>query len=115
MSSRAIYCGTPIAECTGSLVTLNGMWRPDGKYNNKSGKLHHDRTQAFQCYCRHLVGQGYKRLGRREFEGPTGAVLVLDKMSRFGGEFRKGKMGDKSKADSRFTPIRGRGAIVEKI
>jgi len=115
MSSRAIFCGTPIDECTGSTVTLNAMWRPDGAKNNKSGKLHHDRAQAFKCYCRYLVSQGYTRLGSREFQSPQGPVLVLDKLSRFGGEFRKGKMGDKSKAGSRFVPIKGRGMMVEKV
>lgn len=112
MSSRKVYCGVPIDDCNGQQVTLNAAWTPDGIKNKKSGKLHSSHEQAFQCHCAHLVKQGYKRVGGREFETPTGSVLVLDKKSRFGSEFRKGKAGDKS--SSRFTPMRGRGAIVER-
>lgn len=113
MSSRHVYCGVPIDECKGSLVTLNAAWTPDGRKNHKSGKLHASHEQAFQCYCAHLQRQGYERVGSREFTLNGGSVLVIDKASRFGSVFRKGKEGDKS--GSRFTPMRGRGAIVEKI
>jgi hypothetical protein len=54
-----------------------------------------------------------QRLSRREFTLNGGPVLVVDKASKFGAEFRKGKEGDKS--GSRFTPRNGRGAIVEKM
>ena len=110
---RKVYCGTPIDSCNGSLVTLNAAWRPDGMKNNKSGKLHSSHEEAFKCYCKHLQAQGYVRLGSREFSLNGGAVLLLDKKSRFGAEFRKGKTGDKS--NSRFTPMSGRGTITEKI
>ena|SRR3990167_5866204 len=110
---RYIYCGVPIDECNGSTVTVNAAWNPDGKKNHKSGKLHASREQAFKCYCQHLKRQGYERVGGREFAAPDGPVLVIDKKSRFGAEFRKGKSGDKS--SSRFNPMRGRGGIVEKF
>lgn len=109
---RKIYCGVPIDQCNGQLVTLNALWTPDGSKNKKSGKLHASSEQAFQCYCHFLQTQGYQRLGRREFTN-GGPVLVLDKPSRFGSMFRGGKESDKTK--SRFTPVRGRGAIVEKV
>ncbi len=111
MSSRKVYCGVPVDQCNGQQVTLNALWQPDGVKNKKSGKLHSSHEEAFSCHCRHLVSIGYKRVGQREFESPHGPILVLDKKSHFGSEFRKGKEGDKS--SSRFTPMRGRGAIVE--
>lgn len=99
-------------DCKGSMVTLNAAWNPDGKKNHKSGKVHASHEQAFKCYCAFLQGKGYERVGSREFTLNGGPVLVIDKASKFGSLFRKGKEGDKS--GSRFTPMRGRGAIVEK-
>jgi hypothetical protein len=113
MSSRHVFCGVPIDDCKGSNVTLNAAWNPDGKKNHKNGKLHSSHEEAFKCYCAHLQHQGYQRLSSREFSLNGGPVLVIDKASKFGSVFRKGKEGDKS--GSRFTPMRGRGAIVEKI
>ena len=113
MSSRKVYCGVPIDQCNGQQVTLNAAWQPDGVKNKKSGKLHASHEQAFQCYCKYLVSIGYERVGQREFSLNGGPVLVLDKKSLFGAEFRKGKEGDKT--SSRFTPMRGRGAIVERL
>lgn len=110
---RKVYCGTPIDTCNGSMVTLNAAWTPDGNKNKKSGKVHASHEEAFRCYCRHLISIGYERVGKREFALNGGPVLVIDKPSRFGAEFRKGKEGDKS--SSRFTPMRGRGAVVERI
>ena len=93
---------------------LNALWQPDGAKNKKNGRVHSSHEQAFQCYCAHLVASGYKRIGHREFEQPdSDAILVLRKKSRFGTEMRKGKSGDKS--NSRFTPMRGRGAITERV
>jgi hypothetical protein len=116
MSSRKVFCGTPDALCSGSIVTANAAWdwrrRSGGKdVSPKSAKLHHSHQEAFKCHCRYLIGQGYKRVGSREFESPSGPVLVLDKQSHFGMEWRKGKEGDKS--GSRFVPMRVRGGIAE--
>lgn len=109
-----IYCGVPIDNCTGQGVTLNAAWTPDGNKNKKSGKLHADRPQAFKCYCRYLESQGYKRVGAREFTlGDHSPVLMIDKKSKFGAEFRLGKASEKTK--TRFTPRNGRGAVCEKI
>jgi hypothetical protein len=94
-------------------MTLNAAWTPDGSRNKKSGKLHGTREEAFRCYCAHLQRQGYERVGQREFSLNGGPVLVIDKRSRFGSPFRGGKESDKTK--SRYTPMRGRGAVVEKI
>lgn len=113
MSTRHVYCGVPWDECKGQIFTLNAAWNPDGKKNHKSGKLHSSHEEAFNCYCTHLQQQGYERIGRREFTLNGGPILVIDKASRFGEAFRKGKEGDKS--GSRFTPIVGRGAIVERF
>ena len=111
--SRKVYCGVPIDECNGSLMTLNAAWTPDGIKNKKSGKLHGSHEQAFQCYCSFLQRRGYERVAKREFSLNGGPVLIIDRASRFGSSFRGGKESDKTK--SRFTPMRGRGAIVEKI
>lgn len=110
---RRVYCGTPIDLCNGSLMTLNAAWTPDGTKNKKSGKLHGSHEQAFQCYCSYLQSKGYQRVGKREFTLNGGPVLLIDKPSKFGSPFRAGKESDKTK--SRFTPVHGRGAIVEKI
>ena len=115
MSSRKVFCGVPDPHCTGGVVTANGLWdwrRRSGGNNAapKSAKLHHSHEEAFKCMCKHLRSEGYEQVGTREFAKPDGPVLVLDKRTRFGMEWRKGKEGDKS--SSRFTPMRGRGAIV---
>lgn len=110
---RKVYCGVPIDTCNGGLMTLNAAWAPDGSKNKKSGKLHSSHEEAFKCYCKHLASLGYVRVGNREFTLNDGPVLVLDKPSKFGAEFRKGKEGDKS--SSRFTPMVGRGGIVESL
>ena len=108
---RKVYCGVPIDTCNGGLMTLNAAWTPDGSKNKKSGKLHSSHQEAFKCYCNHLTSLGYQRVGGREFTLGDGPVLVLDKPSKFGAAFRKGKASDKS--NSRWTPMVGRGAIVE--
>ena len=109
---RKVFCGTPMDTCTGQMMTLNAAWNPDGSKNKKNGKLHSSHEEAFKCYCKHLQAQGYQRIGSRDFCRGDGPVLFLDRPSRFGAEFRKGKEGDKTK--SRFTPRHGRGAIAEK-
>ncbi|MDP2620869.1 MAG: hypothetical protein Q8P46_11965 [Hyphomicrobiales bacterium] len=111
--SRKVYCGVPWDDCSGQLMTLNAAWTPDSSKNKGSGKLHSTNEEAFRCYCRHLQAKGYERIGKREFTLNGGPVLVIAKPSRFGASFRGGKESDKTK--SRFTPMNGRGAIVEKF
>lgn len=110
---QRVYCGVPIAVCSGSYVTLNAAWNPDGMANKKSGKLHTDHQSAFRCYCRYLISQGYVRVGQKEFQKDDGPVLILDRQSKFGAVFRLGKASEKTK--SRFTPKNGRGATAERL
>jgi hypothetical protein len=96
--ARRYLCGTPPANCTGATFIANAGL-------GKSQKGHTTSVEAFHCYRRWLLAQGYEQTGSREFrkEGVEG-VLVLEKPSKFGGELRLGKMG-------RFEPKDGGGII----
>lgn len=94
-------CGTPKEQCSAGLVGAN---------NGLSGniKAHSTREEAFRCHVRHLLKQGYTRVGSREFASPNnGPVLVLAKKSHFGGVLRTGKKGEGQHKGGRYMPERG--------
>lgn len=64
-------CNTPVNECRGSFVVA-GPGKGKVKY-------HGDPKQVRRCQARYLEGQGYTRIGQREFRHPDKGVLVLDK------------------------------------
>lgn len=79
------FCGVPTDKCIGSLSQLsNGIRR--------NPKTHSSPEQAFKCYAKYLLTQGYIQVGPREFASPNdGPILVLTKKSRFGARLRGGK------------------------
>lgn len=77
-------CGVPDKECSGSNgSTSNGL---------KNVKLHNSPQDAWKCYARWLLRQGYIQVGSREFAAPNnGPITFLTKKSRFGKRVRGGK------------------------
>lgn len=101
-----VFCGTPKSFCSGAHTIMNA-----GFNNDKAAKLHDDHEQAFACYSRYLVAeQQHKRVGSREFETPSGSILVLTKKSKFGAKMRMGK--NQNKEGKRFMPQQHNGAII---
>jgi hypothetical protein len=96
---RRYLCGVPDKQCEGSNVTIN-----------KTGcKVHASSQEAFKCYCRFLVQEGYIKVGTREFQDPKdGYIRVLTKPSHFGAPLRLGKLGEggASGKGKRFTYIK---------
>jgi hypothetical protein len=77
-------CGVPSEHCTGGLCGVsNGL--------KKAGKLHSSPQEAFACYAKYLIKQGYTQVGPREFYKGDGPIVVLTKKSRFGARCRGGK------------------------
>jgi hypothetical protein len=80
-------CGTPPDKCTGGPCGVsNGL--------KKSGKLHGSPQDAYMCYAKWLVSQGFTQnpMNVREFRDPKGGPTVfLTKKSRFGQKTRGGK------------------------
>ena len=103
-----VCCGTPAANCTGGVVTMNSGWRGFGL--DKSAKVHNSNEEAFNCYSHYLQSIGYMRVGSREFETPSGTILVLTKKSHFGSILRRGKSSDGAKTKNRFVPPKMKGA-----
>lgn len=99
MSRQNMYlCGTPKEHCGGSLLPTSDKWKG-------SPKGHGSRADAMHYYGNYLKSQGYEQIGSREFKSPNGGpVLVLTKVSRFGGRMRKGK-------EKRVMPKDGSGLI----
>ena len=90
-------CGTPDNSCTGSHAVL---WEHIGKT-----KTHSSHEEAFACYRRYLVEQGYTPIGSRAYSPPDGGpILVIDKKSRFGGWLRRGKSEGVGRGASRYMP-----------
>lgn len=78
-------CGVPDSYCIGSPTNASSGLR-------KSHKMHGSPQEAFKCYARYLLGQGYTQVGPREFAAPNGGeIMVLTKKSRFGSMLRGGK------------------------
>ena len=103
-----VCCGTPNHSCTGGTVAMNSGW--SGLGSDKSAKVHSTSTEAFNCYSSYLQTVGYTRIGSREFETPTGSILVLNKKSHFGAVLRSGKTSEGGKAKNRFVPPKMKGA-----
>lgn len=77
-------CGVPQEYCIGGLAQVSSGLK-------KSGKTHGSPKEAFGCYAKWLLRQGYKQVGPREFCKDDGPILVLTKKSRFGARLRGGK------------------------
>lgn len=106
--ARRYLCGTPPADCTGSWTHVN--FSLTGRKGG-STKTHTTSVDAFRCYRRWLLSQGYEEAGPREFRSPhDGTILVLEKASRFGGRLRPGKAGEKGQGN-RYEPESGGGII----
>jgi len=95
MAAIAFLCGVPKEACTGGLHTANvGLY--------KSIKAHASRREAMHCYIRYLLGTGYRQLSAREFQPIQGGeVLVIPKVSKFGGELKRGKTGEEGGKQSK--------------
>lgn len=106
---RTYRCPSPQERCLGTRVECNGGISK----SSKSIRIHSSREDAFRCYVRYLLSQGYKPYGinRRDFESPSGSILVLDKMTHFGAELRQGKTA-KGKKTKRVVPMKRGGLIV---
>lgn len=105
--TRKHLCGTPPQHCTGNQTQVSF-----GIRGSTSPKTHTSPPEAFNCHRRWLVREeGYVQVGPREFQKDGGAVLILTKKSRFGGELRPGKTGEKSQG-KRFEPKSGGGIIL---
>ena len=78
-------CGTPKEFCGGSNTNVN---------HGLGGviKTHNSPEDAFVCYKRYLIKQGYTATGSQTFAAPNGGpVLILTKKGRFGAKLRTGK------------------------
>lgn len=86
-TKKMYACGTPDNDCTTTKIGASSGLK-------KSICAHGSPQKAFACHARHLLRQGFKQLGQREFEDPkTGYIRVLTKKSRFGSRLRGGKEG----------------------
>lgn len=99
MSRRLRYtCGAPEGKCTGSVTKMTKGWRG-------SPKAHASREEAFRCYAAYLLSEGYTQLSAHEFVSPDGGpILVLSRISQFGGVLRTGKV-------DRYMPKRASGIV----
>lgn len=70
---------------------------------------HTSSESAYKCYSSYLISQGYIAHGAHGFIGPSGAILILDKKSKFGAVMRSGK---EDKSGQRIVPSRGSGIII---
>ena len=92
-------CGVPHEHCEGSFTSASNGLR-------KSHKMHGSPEQAFKCYAKWLLKQGYTQIGPREFAAPNGGpIMVLTKKSKFGQRCRGGK-------EERFMPSNMVGGCV---
>ncbi len=76
-------CGTPHARCTGGQSSIANSL--------KGAKTHSTSEEAFKCYARYLLAEGYTQLGPREFSKNGGPIQLLTKKCRFGARCRGGK------------------------
>ena len=105
--ARKVYCGTPNNECFGFPHITNSMLNMAS-----SVKLHADSAEAFKCYKRWLISQGFEQIGPREFAKDGGPIRVLTRKSKFGTMMRSGKGKDgASPGNTRFVPQTTRGFI----
>lgn len=85
MSRRyKVLCSTPNDYCSG------GRLQTDMRSQKK--KCHNTHDEAYRCYVKYLISQGYTQYPNREFAPPGGGPrLVLTKRSRYGMHMRRGK------------------------
>lgn len=111
MSLVGFICGTPDAYCVG------GKLQTDQSLQHTH--FHSSRKEAFDCHKNYLIKIcGFKqelpdktKLGTRELYNPeSGYVRVLSKISKFGGELRRGKS-ESHKTQRRMPKRRGQGVI----
>lgn len=82
-----ILCGVPDINCMGTWTAASNGIRHGGQR-----KLHTSPEEAFKCYAKYLLSQGYKQIGPREFAPPDGGpIMLLSKKSKFGARCRGGK------------------------
>jgi hypothetical protein len=82
-----VICGVPDANCSGSSTAASNGIRHGGQR-----KMHGSHEEAFKCYAKYLLSQGYKQIGSREFAPPDGGpIMLLTKKSKFGSTCRGGK------------------------
>ena len=80
-------CGVPKERCSGAQgQTSNGL---------KGSKTHSTPQEAFACYRRYLLKDGYIQVGNREFTKGDGPIVVLTKKSKFGGKMLRGGKSDR--------------------
>lgn len=100
---RRYMCGTPAKSCGGGQMETNGGFQ----------RVHVSPQEAFKCYRRHLVLEGYELIGSRELRPPGGGpILVLSKPSHFGGELRGGKRAANMGNAKRLNPKNGKAGLM---
>lgn len=100
---RKYMCGTPADTCGGGKMETNMGWQ----------NVHSSPQDAFKCYRRWLIKQGYTLVGTRELRPPNGGpILVLTKPSHFGGEMRGGKKAQNLSKSKRLNPKGGRAGLM---
>lgn len=98
--TKQVLCGTPTEYCTGKLALLSNSLKAKGY------RSHQTSEQAFNCYKKGLLAQGYTQIDSRAFQPPGGGpAQVLTKKSRFGGITRRGKEGLRSVPTKRLGGI----------
>lgn len=95
---RRYLCGVPKDNCTGTGVAANQSL-------HKFQKVHSSPQEAFACHARHLISQGYVKIGSKEFSKPGEPVRVLTRPGKFGGVMRAGKTGETGKAAGSNTRV----------
>lgn len=97
---RRFICGS-MHNCSGSL----------SQTEIGSMRTHASREEAFKCKVHDLMSRGYIRVGKREFKDPNdGTILILSRITKFGGEMRGGKVEQSSK---RTVFMKPGGGIIE--
>ena len=80
-----VLCGVPKSECLGGTAQLS-------KSLERDAKIHSSHEEAFKCYEKYLLRQGFIKIGNREYKDPMGGpIRILTKKCRFGGVLRSGK------------------------
>ena len=82
--SKKYLCGTPTAQCIGINTSCSSGMR-------NVTKSHNSPQEAFRCYSKYLLRNGYQQIGSREFTTNEGPIVVLTKKSRFGAKLKSGK------------------------
>lgn len=101
--AQRFYCGVPTKQCQGSTIIQNrGL-------TGKIARGHVTNEEAFECYRRWLISQGYERIGPREYALPGEPILILTKRTKFGTRMRLGK--SQEGKGSRYMPRSGGGLI----